>query len=49
MNEYVIHAKQVSDQRLEFTWTPNPFPSAPNKFWIEYPFDAGQIHGHDVF
>jgi hypothetical protein len=49
MNEYVIHADQVSDHKLEFTWTPNPFPSAPHKFWVECPFDVNQIHGHDVF
>lgn len=49
MNEYVIRANQVSDQRLEFTWTPNPFPDAPNKFWVEYPFDVSRIRGHDVF
>ena len=49
MNEYVIHANQVSDHKLEFMWTPNPFPSAPNKFWIEYPFGVAQIRGHDVF
>jgi 7-cyano-7-deazaguanine synthase in queuosine biosynthesis len=49
MNEYVIRANQVSDQKLEFTWTPNPFSGAPNTFWVEYPFDVAQIRGHDVF
>ena len=35
MNEYVIRVTQVTDQKLEFTWTPNPFPGAPDKFWVE--------------
>ncbi len=49
MNEYIIQANQVSDRKLEFTWTPNPFPGAPDKLWVEYPFDVAQIRGHDVF
>jgi hypothetical protein len=49
MNEYTISVRQASDRRLEFTWTPNPFPSAPNMFWVEYPFDITQIHRLDVF
>ena len=49
MNEYVISANQVSDRRLEYTWTPNPFPGAPNSFWVEYPFEVAQVKGLDVF
>jgi hypothetical protein len=49
MNEYVISVNQVSDRKLEFTWTPNPFPSTPNKFWVEYPFDVARICGDDVY
>ena len=49
MNDYTISAQQVSDQRLEYTWTPNPFPAAPNTLWVEYPFDVAQIKGQDVF
>ena len=48
MNEYVITAQRVSDRRLEYTWTPNPFPGASNIMWVEYPFDIAQIKGHDV-
>lgn len=49
MNEYIIGANQVSDRRFEYTWTPNPFPGAPNSFWVEYPFEVAQIKGLDVF
>lgn len=49
MNEYVISVNQVSDRKLEFTWTPNPFAGAPNTFWVEYPFEVAQIEGQDVF
>lgn len=49
MNEYTIRAMQVSERKLEFTWTPNPFPGAPNTFWVEYPFEVAQIKGLDVF
>jgi len=49
MNDCVIRANQVSDRWLEFTWTPNPFPGVPNKFWVEYPFDVAQIRGYEVF
>ena len=48
MNEYVITAQRVSERRLEYTWTPNPFPGAPNLMWVEYPFDVARIKGHDV-
>ena len=48
MTEYVINARRVSDRRLEYTWTPNPFPGAPNTLWVEYPFDVTRIKGHDV-
>ncbi len=49
MNEYVISADQAADRKLEFTWTPNPFPGAPNTLWVEYPFEVAQIKGQDVF
>jgi hypothetical protein len=49
INEYVINARRVSDRRLEYTWTPNPFPGAPSTLWVEYPFDVARIKGHDVF
>jgi hypothetical protein len=49
INEYVINARQASDHRLEYTWTPNPFLGAANSFWVEYPFDIARIKGHDVF
>ncbi len=31
-----------------YTWTPNPFPDAPNTLWVEYPFDVARIKGYDV-
>lgn len=49
MNEYTISAHRVSDRRLAYTWTPNPFPTAPDTLWVEYPFDVARIAGLDVF
>jgi len=48
MNDYVITVQRTSERRLEYTWTPNPFPGAPNTMWVEYPFDIARIKGHDV-
>jgi hypothetical protein len=49
MNEYVISVQRVSDHRLAYTWMPNPFPTVPNTFWVEYPFDVSRIMGQDIF
>jgi len=49
MNEYTINVRHVSDRRLEYVWTPTPFPAAPNALWVEYPFEVGRIEPTDVF